>query len=919
VRRHHSVAGILALAGLMAATPLVAATDTTLPGGAGLSIDITTPADGVIVPLGTSVTLEGTAAIGEGSTTVASTAVVSVLDVSGSTTALVTGGDAACGDAATNGISGTILDCEVQALVNLNTEAVALGTVSEVGAVAFGTTGVIADHSPTTGSQLALIGPATDADANGDPDIEDVLRSAVSQHASFPTWGFRTFTARTTNGGSTNYQSAVQIASAVANGATATNRIVVMVSDGDASAGNPFSTDAAMRTFMDNLIPAGVIFHTFAVGDAASCAPTDPEHYGTLQAIADVSGGTCTRVADPVSLPAVLPTVVDATLSGIAIDIDGAASGATVDVTPSLPQTGPASVEWSATLASLGLGAHEVCAVASGADAGGSGTATECIDVVVHAVIANGPFGPGDGAGGDDATEGDPVPIDATVSGGASFSHWAISPGAGVDAGAGCSFADATSASTTVTCTDDGVYAITAHSSGPADTFETTLTLANADPAITAATYAPSGTVLAGTTVTITVPFLDKGVNDTESCSIDWSDLAPVAGTVTGSAGAWSCTTSRALAAGSYTATATVTDDDGGSDTADVTNGAGGGAGITLTVVDSAVSAGGPYGAGGGAGGDDATEGEDVAAAAEVIAGATFDHWSYALGAGVDAGATCAFADAGSAATTVRCTDDGVYTLTAHTTGPVDSGSASLTLLNAAPAIGSIGVGPSALVAAGTTVTVTAPFTDRGANDTHSCGVAWDDGGAASTGTIAGGSCSASRALVTPGVYRVAVTVTDDDDGSDTKAYEYVVVYDPNGGFVTGGGWLDVRAGSYPGDPALSGRATFGFVSKYRKGATIPDGNTEFQFHAAGLRFTSDAYQWLVVSGSKAQFKGTGLLDGVAGYGFLVTVTDGNVDRFRIKIWDGSGAVVFDNVLGASDGADPQAISGGSIVVHTKK
>lgn len=919
MRRHHSVAGILALAGLVAAAPVVGATDTTLPGGAGLSVDITTPADGVIVPLGASVSLEGTAAIGEGSTTVASTAVVSVLDVSGSTTQLVTGGDAACGDAATNGISGTILDCEVQALVNLNAQALTLGTVSQVGAIAFGTQAVIADHSPTDGTQLALIAPSADADSSGDPDLEDVLRSAVSQHASFPTWGFRTFSARTTNGGSTNYQSAVQVAAAVANGATATNRIVVMVSDGDASSGNAFSTDAAMRTFIDNLIPAGVVFHTFAVGDLASCNPADIEHYGTLQAIADVSGGTCTRVADPVSLPAVLPTVVDATLSGIAIEVDGSPSGASVTVTPSLPQTGPASVDWSATLSGLGLGAHEVCAVASGSDAGGAGTATECIDIVVHAVIANGPFGPGGGAGGDDATEGEPVAIAATVSGGATFSHWTVAPGAGVDAGATCSFGSATSASTTVTCTDDGEYALTAHSTGPVDAFATSLTLANADPAITSATYAPSGTVLAGTSVTISVLFTDLGTNDTETCSIDWSDLAPVAGTVTGSAGSWSCTTSRALAAGTYTASATVTDDDGGSDTADVTNGAGGGSGITLTVVESVVSAGGPYGAGGGAGGDDATEGEDVAIAAEVIAGATFHHWSAAPGAGVDAGATCTFANATDATTTVRCTDDGVYTLTAHSTGPVDSASAALTLANAEPAIGTLGVGPSALVAAGSTVTVTAPFTDRGANDTHGCSVTWDDGGAASTGTVAAGSCTASRALATPGVYRVAVTVTDDDGGSDTKAYEYVVVYDPNGGFVTGGGWLDVQAGSYPADPTLAGRASFGFVSKYRKGATAPDGNTEFQFHAAGLRFTSDTYQWLVVSGSKAQFKGTGSVDGMAGYGFLVTATDGATDRFRIKIWDGSGTVVFDNVLGASDGVDPQAIAGGSIVIHTKK
>ena len=45
----------------------------------------------------------------------------------------------------------------------------------------------------------------------------------------------------------------------------------------------------------------------------------------------------------------------------------------------------------------------------------------------------------------------------------------------------------------------------------------------------------------------------------------------------------------------------------------------------------------------------------------------------------------------------------------------------------------------------------------------------------------------------------------------------------------------------------------------------------------------------------------------------------GGVDKFRIKIWDkGSGGVVYDNQMGASDTADPTtAIAGGSIVIHS--
>lgn len=40
--------------------------------------------------------------------------------------------------------------------------------------------------------------------------------------------------------------------------------------------------------------------------------------------------------------------------------------------------------------------------------------------------------------------------------------------------------------------------------------------------------------------------------------------------------------------------------------------------------------------------------------------------------------------------------------------------------------------------------------------------------------------------------------------------------------------------------------------------------------------------------------------------------------KFRIKVWN-AGGVVYDNVVGASDDIDaakPQAIAGGSIVIH---
>ncbi len=110
-----------------------------------------------------------------------------------------------------------------------------------------------------------------------------------------------------------------------------------------------------------------------------------------------------------------------------------------------------------------------------------------------------------------------------------------------------------------------------------------------------------------------------------------------------------------------------------------------------------------------------------------------------------------------------------------------------------------------------------------------------------------------------------------------------------------------------------TGMATFGFVSKYKKGASTPTGNTVFKFKAAGLSFSSDSYDWLVINhaGTNAQFKGTGSLNGAPGYQFMVWATDNGStgDLFRIRINDPSGNTVYDNGV-------KQEIGGGSIIVH---
>jgi PKD repeat protein len=202
-----------------------------------------------------------------------------------------------------------------------------------------------------------------------------------------------------------------------------------------------------------------------------------------------------------------------------------------------------------------------------------------------------------------------------------------------------------------------------------------------------------------------------------------------------------------------------------------------------------------------------------------------------------------------------------------------------------------------------------------------------------------GGTATDSHTYNTPGVYVVRMTVSDNYGGSSTLEHRYVVVYDPEGGFVTGGGWIDSPSGAYYPEPELTGKANFGFVSKYKKGTTTPTGDTEFRFKAADLDFRSSDYEWLVlvVAGSKGQFKGVGTINGEGAYNFILTAIDGDLngndnfeaDRFRMRIWSedelANEHAVYDNGFDADNFDDENLTStttelgGGSIVIHQVK
>jgi hypothetical protein len=263
--------------------------------------------------------------------------------------------------------------------------------------------------------------------------------------------------------------------------------------------------------------------------------------------------------------------------------------------------------------------------------------------------------------------------------------------------------------------------------------------------------------------------------------------------------------------------------------------------------------------------------------------------------------------------------------------GAVTSSVAALTISSgcATPVVSITGPASGSIYAVGTPVNFTGAFTDA-SGGTHSATWSFDTITYPGVVNEAAGTVSASYSFTQAGVYQVRLTVSNScgQQGSATTIGELsamVVVYDPDGGFVTGGGWINSPVGAYVPDPSLTGKANFGFVSKYKKGNNVPEGQTEFNFNVANFKFHSTVYEWLVVSGARAQYKGSGQVNNAGDYRFILTAIDGQrqggggQDKFRIKIWNNQGGgLVYDNQMNAPDSADPTTVlGGGQIVIHT--
>jgi len=178
-----------------------------------------------------------------------------------------------------------------------------------------------------------------------------------------------------------------------------------------------------------------------------------------------------------------------------------------------------------------------------------------------------------------------------------------------------------------------------------------------------------------------------------------------------------------------------------------------------------------------------------------------------------------------------------------------------------------------------------------------------------------GSGVTVSHTYTAVGIYDVELTVTD-DRGAQSSDNTMVVVYDPDTGSATGGGWFWSGAGNLKNNPESEGKATFGFVVKYKHEAA--DGNLEFQYHVGDINLKSKDITWLLVSSVNANFQGEGTINGEGLYTFRMLATDGDQaggqpDEFTIRIWEGTDTET-DPIYQAINAQ----LGGGNIIIHSK-
>ena len=283
--------------------------------------------------------------------------------------------------------------------------------------------------------------------------------------------------------------------------------------------------------------------------------------------------------------------------------------------------------------------------------------------------------------------------------------------------------------------------------------------------------------------------------------------------------------------------------------------------------------------------------------------------------------------------------DNGTYTFTVtafDNRGGRDTKSTTATIVNAAPSItvGSL-TGPTTpipLTNGSASAPVSLQFRDMGGQrDVYRAEIACGNGvvltptnipvsetyvGSVYSGGV--GTYVGACTYANPGVFTIRATVSDEDGGTSAPAdFRYVIVYDASGASTVGSGFFDV-----PGQGHR--KAHFSFDAAFESAtAAVPNGTVRFWIPGARTLFESTSIDMLVVQESRAQFWGTGVLDGVPAR-FRITAIDGRVtsdntpDAIRVELWNAAGeTILYDSQPGAAQDAPViTAIGGGNIRIR---
>ncbi|MGK7391423.1 MAG: T9SS type A sorting domain-containing protein [Candidatus Cyclobacteriaceae bacterium M2_1C_046] len=303
----------------------------------------------------------------------------------------------------------------------------------------------------------------------------------------------------------------------------------------------------------------------------------------------------------------------------------------------------------------------------------------------------------------------------------------------------------------------------------------------------------------------------------------------------------------------------------------------------------------------------------------------------------IDNGSTdnCAIASYSLDITSFDCSNIGENTVTLTVTDESEntaSATAVVTVTNDEPQITSFHL-PEDAQQVGTTINLTATYTDVNLSQAS---VNWGDG-SETTADIEDGNISANHMYSEAGIYEVVLNIIDICGLEAQETYQYVIIYDPNAGFITGGGWFSSPVGAWAGNTATNSKAHVQFNAKYQKNTYELQGKFNFTLtRGAGgnnsgaggnsgaiLKFKSTSLNWLVVNDHKAYLTGSGEIDNNDNYSFLLSFIDGDkigerADYIRVQITDNSnGNVIYDNYLNAPMPADAtQELDNGSLVIH---